>query len=155
MTARPPLIRRARPADLDTIEAIVEAAYSPYIPRMGQKPGPMLDDYAALIAANHVHVVDLEGEAAALLVLLVLLPQEDALLLDNIAVSPRAQGHGLGRALMEFAEAQGRAAGFDRIRLYTNALMTENLALYPRLGYRETGRVHEKGFNRVYFEKPI
>ncbi len=152
MTSRPPLIRRARPADLEAIQEIVETAYSPYIPRMGQKPGPMLDDYAALIAAERVHVAELDGAVAALLVLL---PQEDAMLLDNIAVSPRAQGHGIGRALMDFADAQARAGDYARIRLYTNALMTENLVLYPRLGYRETGRVQEKGFDRVYFEKPI
>ncbi|MBE9637749.1 GNAT family N-acetyltransferase [Salipiger mangrovisoli] len=152
MSARPPLIRRAHPADLGQIEAIVEAAYSPYIPRMGQKPGPMLDDYAALIAAERVHVAEIDGEVVALLVLL---PQQDAMLLDNIAVSPRAQGKGLGRALMDLAEAEARAAGFDRIRLYTNLLMTENLVLYPRLGYREALRVREKGFDRVYFEKPI
>ncbi|WP_353473797.1 GNAT family N-acetyltransferase [Salipiger sp. H15] len=152
MASRPPLIRRARPADLAAIEAIVEAAYSPYIPRMGREPGPMLDDYAALIAAERVHVAETGGEVAGLLVLL---PQADALLLDNIAVSPRAQGKGVGRALMELAETEARDAGFDRIRLYTNVLMTENLVLYPRLGYRETGRVTEKGFDRVYFEKPI
>lgn len=152
MTSRPPLFRRARPSDLDQIEAIVEAAYFPYIPRMGQKPGPMLDDYAALIAAERVHVAELDGAVAGVLVLL---PQADAMLLDNIAVSPQAQGKGLGRALMDFAEAKARAAGLSRIRLYTNLLMTENLVLYPRLGYRETGRVHENGFDRVYFEKPI
>ncbi len=152
MTSRPPLLRRARPSDLDQIEAIVEAAYFPYIPRMGQKPGPMLDDYAALIAAERVHVAELDGAVAAVLVLL---PQADAMLLDNISVSPQAQGKGLGRALMDFAEAKARAAGLSRIRLYTNLLMTENLVLYPRLGYRETGRVHENGFDRVYFEKPI
>ncbi|MCT4372384.1 GNAT family N-acetyltransferase [Yangia mangrovi] len=152
MTSRPPLIRRARPTDLGQIEAIVESAYSPYIPRIGKKPGPMLDDYATLIAAARVHVAELDGAIAALLVLL---PQEDAMLLDNIAVSPHAQGLGIGRALMDFAEAEARAAGHDRIRLYTHVLMTENLALYPRLGYLETGRVSEKGFDRVYFEKPI
>ncbi|AWI82547.1 GNAT family N-acetyltransferase [Alloyangia pacifica] len=152
MTSRPPLLRRARPSDLDQIVLIVEAAYSHYIPRMGQKPGPMLDDYAALIAAERVHVAELDDAVAGVLVLL---PQADAMLLDNIAVSPQAQGKGLGRALMDFAEAKARAAGLSRIRLYTNLLMTENLVLYPRLGYRETGRVHENGFDRVYFEKPI
>ncbi|ANT60497.1 GNAT family acetyltransferase [Salipiger sp. CCB-MM3] len=152
MTSRPPLIRRAHPADLAAIEAIVETAYSPYIPRMGQKPGPMLDDYAALIAAGHVHVADLDGQVAALLVLL---DQADALLLDNIAVSPAAQGRGVGRALMAFAEAEARARGHNVIRLYTHVLMRENLVLYPRLGYHETARITEKGFDRVYFEKPV
>lgn len=33
--------------------------------------------------------------------------------------------------------------------------MTENLTLYPHLGYRKTHRVTEKGMNGVYFSKPL
>lgn len=75
--------------------------------------------------------------------------------LENVAVAPAAVGKGLGRALIGFAEAQARAQGFDRISLYTNVHMTENLSLYPHLGYRETGRRREDGFDRVYFEKRL
>ena len=31
--------------------------------------------------------------------------------------------------------------------------MTENLALYRRLGFHETGRISEKGYDRVYMAK--
>jgi len=33
--------------------------------------------------------------------------------------------------------------------------MTENIALYRRIGYSETGRVNEKGFDRVYMAKRL
>jgi ribosomal protein S18 acetylase RimI-like enzyme len=33
--------------------------------------------------------------------------------------------------------------------------MTENLALYRRLGFRETGRLGEKGYDRVYMSKML
>jgi hypothetical protein len=33
--------------------------------------------------------------------------------------------------------------------------MTENLALYSRLGYVETHRGEEKGYSRVYMEKRL
>jgi hypothetical protein len=36
------------------------------------------------------------------------------------------------------------------IRLYTNAAMTENLSIYAHMGFVETHRAVEKGFNRVY-----
>ena len=36
------------------------------------------------------------------------------------------------------------------IRLYTNAAMTENLSMYAHMGFVETHRAIEKGFNRVY-----
>ena len=32
--------------------------------------------------------------------------------------------------------------------------MTENLKLYPRLGYREVDRKTDEGFERVFFAKP-
>ena len=41
------MIRPAKAADCAAVEAIVRAAYSIYLDRMGKPPGPMLDDYAA------------------------------------------------------------------------------------------------------------
>lgn len=35
------------------------------------------------------------------------------------------------------------------LHLYTNEKMTENLSIYPKLGYVEVGRRTENGFNRV------
>jgi len=34
-------------------------------------------------------------------------------------------------------------------------MMTENIALYTRLGFRETGRGHEAGYDRVFMVKPL
>ena len=43
------MIRSATPADLREVEAVVHAAYSSYVARIGKEPGPMQDDYASLI----------------------------------------------------------------------------------------------------------
>lgn len=145
-------IRLATPADLPGVRYIVEAAYAPYIARIGRRPGPMLDDYASLIATGRVHVA---GRADAAEGVLVLIPQTDALLLDNVAVAPAAQGVGIGRTMMEFAERTALAAGYGSIRLYTNEAMSENIVLYARLGYTETHRVEEKGLRRVYMRKAL
>jgi ribosomal protein S18 acetylase RimI-like enzyme len=147
------MIRRAEPADRAVVEAIVEAAYSPYIARMGKPPGPMLDDYVALIAQGAVSVLeDSAGEIAAIIVLL---PKPDHLLLDNIAVSPNRQGQGFGRRLIEFAEAEARRLGHRELRLYTHETMTVNIALYTRIGFVETGRGHEAGYDRVFMTKRL
>ena len=42
-----------------------------------------------------------------------------------------------------------------RIELYTNAAMRENVDYYPHLGYEETGRHEEDGFQRVFFRKAL
>jgi hypothetical protein len=87
------VIRRAAPEDREAVEAIVRAAYSPYVERIGKPPGPMLDDYAALIAEGAVSV--LEDGDRQIGAIVVLLPKPDHLLLDNIAVDPGAAGPGL------------------------------------------------------------
>lgn len=151
-TALEPLIRQAMTPDLLRVEAVVRDAYTPYVARIGREPGPMGDDYDSLIRAGRVHVVEASGRIQGVLVLL---PQDDALLLDNVAVDPAARGKGLGRALLAFAERAATDAGFDRIRLYTNEVMTENFALYRRLGYVEIYRAEEKGLRRIYMTKSL
>jgi ribosomal protein S18 acetylase RimI-like enzyme len=112
----------------------------------------MAADYDALVAEGAVWVaVTDEG----LVGVLVLRPQVDSLLLENVAVAPPAQGRGLGGALVAFAEERARELGLGAVTLYTNARMTENLALYPALGYREVGRRRQDGFDRVFFEKAV
>ncbi|PCE26251.1 GNAT family N-acetyltransferase [Paraburkholderia acidicola] len=144
--------RRAVPADRQAIEEIVRHAYSPYISRIGRPPGPMSDDYEVLIAAGRVYVVEVEGTLQGILVLV---PEPDAMLLDNVAVAPSARGTGIGRSLLEYAERSARAAGYRVIRLYTHETMTENIALYARIGYIETHRAEEKGLKRVFMVKPL
>jgi GNAT superfamily N-acetyltransferase len=145
-------IRRARREEAGAVAAIVDAAYRHYIPRIGKPPGPMLDDYDKRTAAGEVWVLTDDGGIKGILVLE---ETADGCLLDNIAVLPERQGKGDGRALLEFAEAEARRRGWNEIRLYTHVMMTENIGLYQRIGYVETGRVTEKGFDRVYMTKRL
>jgi GNAT superfamily N-acetyltransferase len=147
-----PNLRLATPLDIPAILRVVRDAYSPYIPRIGREPGPMTDDYVALIQAQRVQVLERDGAIDGLLVLI---PEEDALLLDNVAVSPSAQGLGLGRQLLAIAEQTALQKGYTSIRLYTNEAMVENLAIYQRLGYVESHRAEEKGLRRVFMSKAI
>lgn len=144
--------RPARAGDLSAVRRVAEAAYRPYVDRIGRPPAPMAADYADLIATGQLWVAEHAGAIAGLLVLC---PEPDHLLLDNIAVHPEAQGQGVGRRLLDLAEQRARAAGYPEIRLYTNEAMTENLAYYPRQGYVETHRGVDDGFRRVYFRKRL
>ena len=146
-------IRPARAVDRAAIEAIVRTAYSIYIERIGKPPGPMLDDYAALIDAGVVSV--LEDADFSIAAVIVLMPKVDHLLLDNIAVRPDRQGRGCGRALVSFAESEARRLGYRELRLYTHQKMTENLALYQRLDFEEIGRGHQDGYDRVFMRKSV
>jgi molybdopterin/thiamine biosynthesis adenylyltransferase/ribosomal protein S18 acetylase RimI-like enzyme len=145
-------IRPATLADLAAAERIVDTAYEKYVARIGKKPGPMLDDYRKRIEEGAVSVALAGGRLAGLVVLL---PESDHLLLDNVAVAEDFQGKGIGRRLVDFAEAEARRRGFAEIRLYTHQMMHENIALYPRLGYEETGRGTQDGYARVFFRKRL
>ncbi|WP_244128311.1 GNAT family N-acetyltransferase [Burkholderia gladioli] len=111
----------------------------------------MLDDYAALIDAGRVRVVETNGAVQGLLVLI---PEADAMLLHNVAVASAARGIGLGHHLLEYAEQAARASGYRVIRLYTNETMTENIARYTRIGYVQTHRESD-GMKRVFMSKPL
>jgi GNAT superfamily N-acetyltransferase len=143
-------IRRATAADLPRVREIISAAYAMYLGRMDKPPAPMLRDYAPAVEDGTLWVA-----GTPVMGLICLAVCDDSLLIENVAVHPGAQGAGLGRGLMEFAESQAERLGLSRLTLYTNEVMTENQAIYAHLGYRETRRHAEAGYQRVFMEKPL
>lgn len=149
-------IRHASEADLPDVLAIIEAAYRPYVARNGLLPGPLRDDYPAHLAAGQLWVLEVETQGAKTLRgVLVLIAQPEALLLDNIALHPDAHGYGYGGRMLDYAESHARRTGLPVIRLYTQEIMHENIAIYAARGYAETHRVTELGLRRVYMEKRL
>jgi N-acetylglutamate synthase-like GNAT family acetyltransferase len=129
--------RKATEADLADIEALVSSAYEKYVVRIGRKPKPMVADYRKALAHHELWVLEHDQ---SLIAVLELIANPEHLLIENIAVSPRCQGSGIGRRLMQFAESEARRRGYREIRLYTNERFTENITIYSKLGYRETRR---------------
>lgn len=143
-------IRQAVETDLPAVRRCAEAAYVMYVERIGKKPAPMVADFAAAIEAGNLHVAVESGKVVGFVVFY---PRADHLHLENVAVDPHHQRGGIGKRLIEFVEAQAIGSGFDRVELYTNARMSENRAIYPRLGYVEFERRIEDGFDRIYYRK--
>lgn len=145
-----PGLRHATPDDLPAIRALIGAAYSRYLSRMDKPPAPMLRDYGPSVEAGTTWVT-----GSPLTAVLTLYPRDDHMYVENIAVDPGAQGRGLGRALMEFAEQEAARRRLSRMALVTHEVMTENQAIYARLGYVEIERRTEDGYRRIYMEKPL
>ena len=145
-------IRPATREDLDAVRACAEAAYQVYVEAIGRKPAPMVADFAVALAAGRLFVA---ADESGLGGFAVFYTREDHVHLENVAVAPDHQGKGVGRALVSYAESAARRDGVERVELYTNEKMTENLSWYPRLGYEEIGRWREDGFNRVFFRKQL
>jgi ribosomal protein S18 acetylase RimI-like enzyme len=146
-------IRPAVAEDGEAVAACSRAAYATYVERLGREPAPMGADYAALIARGHVWVADARGAVRGVLVLEPGV-NRDYLLVWSVA-APVFQGRGLCRRLLAFAEAEAARRGMAEVRLFTNELMTENLAFYTRLGYEETERRQEGPHRRVYLRKGL
>ena len=148
----PARIRDARAGEAPRIGEIARDAYRKYVPRIGREPAPMTADLAAEIAAGRVVVIE---SADAVAGYMIAWPEADAYVIDSIAVDPAVQGRGFGRRLMDHATGEARRRGLAAIRLYTNAAMTENLALYAHMGFVETHRATEQGFNRVFMRRDL
>jgi ribosomal protein S18 acetylase RimI-like enzyme len=142
-----PHIRGATADDAVRMRAIALAAYAKYVPRIGREPAPMVADYEAEVAANRAVVIEVAGNVCGYMIAW---PEPDAVFIDNIGVDPACQGGGLGRRLIGHAVSQTDRLGLPALRLYTNGLMSENLAMYAHIGFVETHRSLEKGFHRVY-----
>jgi ribosomal protein S18 acetylase RimI-like enzyme len=147
------MIRQAVASDEAAVRACAEQAYAPYIHVIGRKPAPMLADYKAQIAAGHVYLST--GEQDELHGFIVFFAVDQQMFLENVAVSEAGRGRGIGKSLIQFCEAQAAGLGLGSVHLYTNVKMTDNLSIYPRLGYLEVERRSEDGFERVYFEKRL
>lgn len=142
-------IRMANPDDSEGLEICMHRAYSIYAERMGKQTLPPLetnyadeiDNYPTWVAESNEKIVG--G--------LIMCFKDGLATLSNIAVDSDFQGHGLGRGLMTFAESEAERRGFIKLSLATHMLLTENLAVYKHLGWKETNRKNM----RIYFEKDI
>jgi N-acetylglutamate synthase-like GNAT family acetyltransferase len=147
-----PVLRRAVEGDAPAIGALVDAAYGRYGDLLGRTPLPMLADHARAVREEEVWVLEADGSVVGVLELV---PRDDHLWVENVAIDPVHQGRGLGRRLLRHAEAEARRHGFGEVRLLTNERYTANIAMYLRYGYEETHRDPYQGTDLVHFRKAV
>ena len=152
-TAAPVRIRPATGGDADAIRAVAGSAYLQYVEAIGRKPAPMVADFVKHLEDDTVFVAE-TGDGGGIAGYAVVLVKNGEYWLENIAVAPAQSGRGVGSALVKHVEAWiSRRA--DMYRLYTNVKMERNIGWYRRLGFEETGRALEDGFERVFFAKKL
>jgi ribosomal protein S18 acetylase RimI-like enzyme len=148
-------IRKALAPDVTAVMTLTTDAYAPYTSLLGAPPIPVSEDYAPRIARGEVWLLESGGELAGLIVLE---RHEDHAMIFSVAVAPGFQGKGFGIALLRHADEQSRLWRLPEVRLYTNAKMERNIALYLAYGYRETGRrpnPYRPGWVLVDMAKPV
>ena len=140
------VIRPARPEDAPALTRAIVAAYAVHDGR-GLTLPPVADGVPEAIAGTPVFVAEEAGEILGGIIL----RMDEGAQIENVAVTAAAMGRGVGKALIARAEEAARAAGHDNLALATHEALTENLALYARLGWAETGRDGQK----VLMRKPL
>ncbi|ATG48686.1 GNAT family N-acetyltransferase [Celeribacter ethanolicus] len=101
---------------------------------------------------------ELWGIGAPLIACVILTEKPGRLYIGKLAVAEAMQGKGLARALIGVAEERARELGLDRLELETRVELTENHAVFTRLGFVETGRNAHAGYDRptsITFQKPV
>jgi len=79
---------------------------------------------------------------------------EPACYISMLAVRPGQQARGLGRRMLEQAEAQGRARGARVARMTVVSVRASLIAWYERRGYRRTGESEPFPYHDVRFGVP-
>lgn len=146
------VVRPAKPSDVPGITVCACSAYLHYIERIGRQPGPMLDDYMEVIEKRQVLVAESRN---AILGILVMDTTDEGFYLENVAVAPAARGTGVGRLLLQRAEEEATRRGYESIYLATHEKMTENQALYSKIGYVAYDHRVINGYPRVFFRKKL
>ncbi|OEH92794.1 GNAT family N-acetyltransferase [Bacillus solimangrovi] len=141
-------IRKAISDDAKELKNCMDAAYSVYSNRFKEKLPPMNVDYKEEIASYPVWVAESNKKIIGGLVLIF---EDKYTTVANVAVHPVYQGKGLGRSLLELAEAEAKLRGDIELRLATHVLLTENISYYLHLGWIEFDRDN----TRVYMKRNI
>ena len=109
---------------------LTREAYAKWVPVIGREPLPMRADYDEAVRQHRIDLAFLDGGLAALIETI---DKGDHLVIENVAVAPAFQGHGLGRHLLTHAEQLAAELGYAEVRLYTNKMFEANVAALSRL----------------------
>ena len=145
-------LRPAAATDASAVRDLTREAYAKWVAVIGREPKPMTADYAAAVRNHRIELLHVDAQFAALIETI---PEADHLLIENVAVSPRFQGRGLGRLLLDHAEHLAGSLGYREVRLYTNKLFAANLRLYAMLGYCVDREAEFSGGIVVYMSKEV
>ena len=150
-----PFIRLAMTTDVPAIKLIARKSFERYVPLIGKLPAPMNAYFSGHVLKGTVFIAQSEKKQGSVLGYAIVLQRDGEWLLDNIAVSPEAQGRGVGSALIAACKTFLQKRGVQRYHLNTDEAMEQNLTWYPEIGFVEMARRLEDGFSRIYFTKEM
>ncbi len=151
----PHRIRIARHNDAGELLTLQRAAFAEAQPRLSPLRDTLSDVEEAIEAAEHevlVAVTTEEGEwghRGRLVGAIRIEADSGGLRLGRLTVAPDLRNRGLGSALLEgvLEEAERRRA--SRLELVAEGASSEDLAIYRRYGFRDSGAIEVDGGRRA------
>tara|TARA_B100001093_G_scaffold517538_1_gene599368 strand:+ start:785 stop:1297 length:513 start_codon:yes stop_codon:yes gene_type:complete len=150
-----PFIRLAMTTGVPAIKMIARKSFERYVPLIGKLPAPMNAYFSGHVLKGTVFIAQSEKKQGSVLGYAIVIQRDGEWLLDNIAVSPEAEGRGVGSALIAAYKTFLQKRGVQRYHLHTSEAMEQNLTWYPEIGFVETPPRLEDGFSRIWFIKEM
>ncbi len=139
-----PLLREAKPEDVDPIYALLDAAFSPY---KDQYP---IDAYNSTVASKEVLTQRIPSEEEWIYVVTIdeaivgtvslHIKDGDNLYFYTMAVDPKFQGRGIGKILFNKLDQMAQLHGCSVISLETSDPLQTTHVIYEKMGYKRTGK---------------
>lgn len=155
-------IRVARPADAVRIVPLIESAYRGDSSRMGWTTEADLLDGQRTDEADVLATISNEGsrmllaeDGEELLACCTVQDRGTHAYFGMFAVSPKAQGGGLGKRMLAVAEQVARdELGLPTIQMTVIRQRADLIAWYVRRGYAQTGQMQPFPYGDLRFGKP-
>ena len=129
-------IRRAKPDDAAAIAGLLYEAFSEfksdYTPEAFSVVTPPVEEIAGRFDEGAMWVAVRDEEIVGTVSVV---PEPEWLYIRSMAVSPKAQGCGIGHKLLDEIEEYGIEIGFDRLFLYTTHFSSDAIRLYEKHGF--------------------
>jgi DNA-binding MarR family transcriptional regulator/predicted GNAT family acetyltransferase len=155
------LIRAAtvRFVQVDPADPAALAAVAAYIGELAERfpggfdPGPPADPGAFTPPNGRFFVAASDGDAIACGGVQRI--GDGVAEIKRMWVDPAWRGRGIATRLLAHLERTAAADGFGVVRLDTNPVLVEAIAMYRRAGYREIPRYNDNPYARLWFEKAL
>lgn len=133
-------VRPATAADRAAVVKVLQRAFADYDGRLQPPPGALGETEASVRAhleKGSIAIAFIAGEPVGAMFID---RKGDALFLSRVSVVPEKRGSGITARMVALAEEEARRQGVHALTLRVREVLTQNVALFERLGFRETGR---------------
>jgi ribosomal protein S18 acetylase RimI-like enzyme len=134
-------VRWAGAADRAAVVKVLQRAFADYDGRLQPPPGALGETEGSVRAhlkkGGSIALAFIEGAPVGVLFVE---RKVDALFLSRVSVVPEKRGSGITARMALLAEELAQREGVRALTLRVREVLAQNLALFERLGFRETGR---------------